>query len=179
MLRLLALVALFVAAPLAAQPLSPTLWLEAGSSEFDLSGTGTASVLNARADLEFGRFLVTEAGLGYMRAEQTYSDVSYAITDIELQAQLPLGRVRPYLGVGVGQLLVLDETQRPLPDGVPYASPDGYNASLLTASAGARIGLRGPVSARLGARFRGKLGGGPDFFSSTFGEITLGAGYRF
>ena len=178
-LRLLAIAALVAAAPLAAQPLSPTVWLEAGSSTFDLSGTGTAGVLGARADLEFGRYLVAEAGLGYFRAEETFSDVSYAQTDVELQVQLPLGRVRPYLGVGVGQLVVLGETQRPLPDGIISASPDGSNAALLTASVGARVGLQGPVYARLGARFRGAIGDGPDVFGSTLGEVTLGAGYRF
>ncbi len=179
--RTFAALALVMAAPAFAQPLAPSLWLDSGVAEFDLSGTGTSAVFGVRSDLALGRFAVVEAGVGYTRTAQTFSNVSYALTDIEVQAQLPLGRVRPYVGVGSGFFLVLSEDPLLFPGGrTPSGNaPDGYNAAVVTASLGARVSIAGPLLARVGGRIRGTIAGGPDVFGSTVSEATLGLGYRF
>ena len=177
-LRFLALAVAASAAPAFAQSLTPTVWLEAGASSLGNGGLGNASFLSARGDLALRDHLVTEAGLGYVSAEYRTSEISYALVDVELQAQLPLGRVRPYMGVGVGRLIFLNESPYFPSDGP--APPDEIgDETTLAASVGARVGVSGPFHVRLGARFRVQTGSGPDLFSSEAGEVTLGAGYRF
>ena len=169
-----ALLAVFFALPVAAQP--ATLWADAGRTEFDLSGTGWATVADVRVDAPLHRFAVVEGGLGWAQTAQSFGEVTYVLPSVELQAQLPIGPVRPYVGVGVDAFWAVD--QGPLRD-APYTPVRGLSTGAVSVSAGARVDLPLALSVRAGVRIRGTVKEGEDAFAGGTGDLTLGAGYRF
>ena len=82
----------------------------AGPSPYDLSGTGTGFA----AALEFNwrpmPGLVIEPGVTYFTYQSQFSQqIHYLMNELSVQGELPLGRVRPFLGGGAGLPQVLDE----------------------------------------------------------------------
>src|SRR5918992_1360822 len=58
-------------------------------------------------------WLVIEPGFGYMKyPSQGGSRTSLWFPEVQLQAELPLRAVRPYLGIGAGAALISAEGQR-------------------------------------------------------------------
>ncbi|MGZ8398195.1 MAG: hypothetical protein ACXWWN_04075 [Gemmatimonadales bacterium] len=84
----------------------------AGPSPYDLSGTGTGFA----AALEFNwrptPGLVIEPGLTYFTYQsQSSEQIHYLMNELSVQGELPLGRVRPFLGGGAGFAGVVDENE--------------------------------------------------------------------
>ena len=84
----------------------------AGPSPYDLSGTGTGFA----AALEFNwrptPGLVIEPGLTYFTYESQFSErIHYLMNELSVQGELPLGRVRPFLGGGAGFAQVAEEDE--------------------------------------------------------------------
>ena len=175
MLRGLSLAALLLAAPLAVA--QDVVSLSAGPVEFDLSGTGSAVVVDLRAQRAVLPFLAVEAGLGYSQTDQQFGDVTYLLPAVELQATPSAWRVRPTLGAGVGLFLPVasEETVDPLYAGYSY-DPPAEGAVVLSLGLDADVTPR--VLARFAGRIRGTLGDGPDVFVGTFAEVTAGVGLR-
>lgn len=142
-----------------AGPHNKTISLIAGVSQFDLSGTGMAPIVGARADMEINRWFVGEVGFTAMRPlEQFGQRATYILPELQLQAQLPLSVVRPYLGLGAGASFA-QETER-----------------TVAVAGGARVLLPGTSTAlRAELRVRGIRGD----FSGSMAEWTLGVGRRF
>lgn len=134
-----AFVLAIVAAPAEAQPdRRPSASLTAGLTQFDLSGTGTRSFVAVRAQLPVLRHFIAEPGIGFMSYRlhglPGRHRVSVWLPEVQLQAELPLGGVRPYLGAGAGLAL-----QR--------VSGESVTDATLSVAGGARVGLSAGWSA--------------------------------
>ena len=84
----------------------------AGPSPYDLSGTGTGFA----AALEFNwrptPGLVIEPGMTYFTYQSQFSQqIHYLMNELSVQGELPLGRVRPFLGGGAGFAQVIEENE--------------------------------------------------------------------
>lgn len=90
--------------PAAAQATRPAaVSLAVGPSEYDLSGTGTSVAAAAGLAWEVLPALVVEPGLTFFTYKAQFQErVSFLFPELSVQAQLPRGRVRPFLGVGAG-----------------------------------------------------------------------------
>jgi len=132
------------------RPPRPGVSLVGGPTSYDLSGTGTAGIGQLRIDGPVSRILVIELGLGVFSYRAQFSDrVTHLVTDVSLQAQLPRGPVRPYLGAGGGF--------------AEYLSGRGSTLGTLHAAAGVRgdvggsWGLLGEIRARSVDPFTGSM----------------------
>lgn len=176
----LALAALLAAPATLAQPLERTVWIAGGAVEHDAANTQAAAV-GARVEARLLRFVVAEAGVLYAPLGQTSPRAtSLLLPDVQLQLDLPLGPVRPYVGVGVGAHLALASTARCFSIGeesseVVCTPDDRFDAALALA-----LGARVDIGPRLRARFDGRL-----LKAETFGSggnvlgLTAGVGYGF
>ena len=115
--------------------------LAAGPSVYDLSGTGTTVAAAAQLAWEPLAALVIEPGLTFLTYEAQFQDrISFLFPELSVQAQLPGGRVRPFLGVGAGGAFAI--------------SGPGETVATLHAVGGARVhvnanwGLRGELRVR-------------------------------
>jgi hypothetical protein len=135
--------------------------LSFGIVQFDLSGTGSTAIFGARLDRDLQRWLVAEAAVGFFEPYEQFGGRSrYTIPEAQLQAQLPLGSVRPYLGIGGGAV---------------FGSGRGSTVTVSGAT-GVRVAIPAThVDGRAELRVRGI---GPSFGAST-AEWILGAAYRF
>lgn len=142
-----------------------TISVIGGVSQFDLAGTGTASILGARVDLEITRVFLGEAGFTAMRPSEQFSRrATYAFPEVQIQAQIPLRIVRPYVGAGVGYAL---------------ASAHGSYAGSTRTLAGAG-GVRVLIpNTRTTLRAELRVRGIGYEFAGAMAEWTLGVGRRF
>jgi len=145
------------------------LSISAGASQFDLSGLGTAPMAAFRVDLPLGRIVLAEPGVVVARPEQQFgSRTTLVIPEIQLQAQLPLGPVAPYLGVGGG--LAMD-----------FRS-DAFGGTQTDVTGSVAGGVRWWATQRVGARaelrVRG-VGANDGGFTGTAAEWTAGLMWRF
>lgn len=180
-MRTLLLAALLAAAPASAQTV---VSVHAGGAEFDLSGTGSAFVVDARALYPLSRLFAVEGGVGLSPTGQQFGDVTYLLPSVGLQVGVPIaGVVRPYVGLGLGAFVPLSQPEDEVVeiDGqtvVLERGTDGEGA--LVAALGLDAAVTDRVVVRTTARLRGTASvNGPDFFGGTFSEVTAGLGYRF
>ena len=159
---------------LEAQTPTPEISVSVGVMQFDASGTGTAPVIALRAAVPFvGSWLLGEGNLSYASLDEQFSNVGtrVGVAEGQVQFQLPLARVRPYLGAGAGWLHYFNNAV-----GRAATSPT------YSAAAGLRVGLSPRFAARAELRLRGW-----DYHSdqtgSNFGgsaaEWTAGLAYTF
>lgn len=88
------------------------LSLAAGPSPYDLSGTGTGFAAAAQFSWRPVVGLVIEPGLTYFTYESQFSErLHYLMNELSVQGELPLWRVRPFLGGGAGFARVLEENE--------------------------------------------------------------------
>lgn len=130
--------ALYVA-PLSAQT-GPSIALVGGVSQYDLSGTGTAPFIAARADVVPGRarFMVFEAGLEFFAYDPQFGERRiHWFPEAMIQLQWPSAYFRPYLGAGAG-----------------YSFSSARDALTLSAAAGLRISLASTWALRGELRLR-------------------------
>lgn len=140
--------------------------ISAGASQFDLSGTGTAPMGAIRADLPLASFLLVEAGVGVARPEQQFGErTTLVIPEAQVQFQLPIGPVLPYVGVGGG--LAMD------------FRPDDAGGTQTEVTGSAAGGLRWWITPRAGARAELRVRGIGDNFSGSTAEWTAGLMWRF
>jgi len=106
---LVAVCSLTVPAAAAAQNFNPlALSLALGPSPYDLSGTGTGFAVAAGLPWEPVAGLIVEPGVTFFTySSQFETRFNYLFPELSVQAQLPRGRVRPFLGVGAGGAFVV------------------------------------------------------------------------
>jgi hypothetical protein len=73
-----------------------------GVMTFDLSGTGTVPAFTARVSRTLGANFVVEGGVLFAKPDQQFGDSTLIAPEAQLQFHLPVGRVTPYLGAGIG-----------------------------------------------------------------------------
>lgn len=84
------------------------LSLALGPSPYDLSGPGTGFATAAQFSWEPVAGLVIEPGVTrFTYSSQFATRFSYLFPKLSIQAQVPRGRVRPFLGVGGGGAIVV------------------------------------------------------------------------
>lgn len=144
---------------------SVALSLSYGMFQYDLSGTGDVGMIAVRVERMFAANGLLEAGIAAARPAQQFGDTTtYVIPEVQAQVQLPLGRVAPYLGGGVGVALDFrDEIH-------------GGTQADVTVSAAA--GLRAWITERLGARAELRVRGIGRSFAGSAAEWTIGAALR-
>ena len=147
--------------------LRPSVSLSGGAFQYDLSGTGTAPMIAARAELPLSRHFLAEGGLTVARPEQQFgATTTFIVPEAQLQAQLPLadGRIAPYLGAGVGA--AFDRRTRAL---------GGTQTDLSVSGA---TGVRYWVTDQLGLRAELRARGIGTGFEGAAAEWTLGTSWR-
>lgn len=149
-----------------------TLWGMAGRSSFDLSGTGTAAVGAVRVDYNLSRVFLAEVGLGYSYThQQLEQNIPYLLPELQLQAQIPTWRVRPYVGAGAGLFIdVRSDRSTPYITWIDKQPGRGQPAFLLSG------GLRAPLTERLGARLDLRVRGTDGGVTT---DVAGGFGWRF
>ena len=174
LLLCLSLFLLISAIPLRAQNTGAEISAGLGAMQFDASGTGTVPVIALRGAVPLvGSWMLGEANLSFASLDEQFSELGtrVGVAEGQLQFQLPLARVRPYLGVGAGWL--------------HYFNNAGTRATTTPTFSGA-AGLRFKLTPRFGARAELRLRGwdwhtGPNdsSFGGSAAEWTAGVAYTF
>jgi hypothetical protein len=143
----------------------PALSLSAGVSQFDLSGTGTTSVIALRGEYPLIPALLIEGGVTIARPQQQFGDQgTLVMPELQLQLQLPR-RVAPFVGLGTGFAH----------DGA--VARYGGDATRLTFSGAA--GLRAALTRQVGVRTELRVREFGTGFTGTTADWTLGVAWRF
>ena len=88
------------------------LSLAAGPSPYDLSGTGTGFAAAMELSWRPVSGLVIEPGLTYFTYESQFSErIHYLMNELSVQGELPLRRVRPFVGGGAGFARVVSDSE--------------------------------------------------------------------
>jgi hypothetical protein len=149
-----------------ANRLRPSVSLSYGLFQFDLSGTGDSRMWAARVEKPLNRFLLAEGGVLFARPGQQFGDTTtFVVPEVQLQGQLPLGPVAPYIGGGLGMAFDLRDDQA-----------GGTQSDVTLSVAG---GLRAWFTQVLGARAELRVRGIGSRFTGSAAEWTLGAALRF
>jgi hypothetical protein len=165
---------LILAMPLEAQMRGPEISAAVGAMQYDASGTGAVPMIALRGAVPLVRsWLVGEANFTFasLREQSSAIGTRAGVAEGQLQFQLPLPRVRPYLGVGAGWFHYFNNAVRRAETSPTYS---------------AAAGLRVELSPRFGATAELRLRGwdyqreptGSNFGSSA-AEWTAGWVYRF
>lgn len=143
----------------------PALSLSAGISQFDLSGTGTTSIIALRGEYPLVPVLLIEGGVTIARPQQALGERgTLLMPELQLQLQLPR-RVAPFIGLGTGFAH----------DGVVARYGGDANRITFSGAAGLRAAITRQVGLRAELRVR-YIGTG---FNGSTADWTLGAGWRF
>lgn len=143
----------------------PALSLSAGVSQFDLSGTGTTSIVALRGEYPLVPALLVEGGVTIARPRQALGNRgTLLMPELQLQLQLPK-RVAPFIGLGTGFAH----------DGV--VARYGGDANRITFSGAA--GLRAAITRQVGLRAELRVRYFGTGFNGTTADWTLGAAWRF
>lgn len=143
----------------------PAISLSAGVSQFDLSGTGTTSIVALRGEYPLIPALLIEGGVTIARPQQAFGDRgTLLMPELQLQLQLPR-RVAPFLGLGTGFAH----------DGAIARFGGDANRITFSGAAGLRAAITHEVGIRTELRIR-EFGTG---FNGTTADWTLGVAWRF
>ncbi len=143
----------------------PAISFSAGVSQFDLSGTGTTSIVALRGEYPLVPALLIEGGVTIARPQQAFSDRgTLLMPELQLQLQLPR-RVAPFIGLGTGFAH----------DGVVARYGGDANRITVSGAAGLRAAITRQVGMRAELRVR-YIGTG---FNGGTADWTLGAAWRF
>lgn len=103
--------------------------LVGGPAQYDLAGTGTTGFGALRFELLMSPAVILEPGLTYAPYEPTIGEtVHLLIPELQLQLQTSSGRVRPYIGGGIGVVRAVQPG-------------DDVSDFALSAAAGVRLGF--------------------------------------
>lgn len=136
----------------------------AGFSDFDLSGTGTALTVGARADVPLRPMLLLEGSVGTMIVNQQFDTTTVLLPEAQIQVQLPR-RLAPYLGLGIG--VAIDFREEDV--GGTQVDPTFSGAA----------GVRFDVTDELGLRAELRVRGHETGFVGTTADVTGGVSWRF
>lgn len=158
--------------PLQAQRL-PEISAAVGGMQFDGSGTDRASIFALRAAVPLvSSWLLGDASFSFASPNETFNNMraKIGVTEAQMQLQLPLGPVRPYLGAGAGWIHYFDN-----------AAARSTTFPTRSAAAGLRVGFARHFGARAELRLRDWKGQRPGTGSTTGGsaEWTAGGTYIF
>lgn len=158
--------ALSTASPVAGQETMDALaGLVGGAFQYDLDGTGTVPFGGIRLTLPMHRWVLLEPALTYAAYENDAgANIPLLIPEAQVQGRWTLGRVDPFVGVGLGGVFDLREDR----------GGKDLVVSTLSAAAGARARLGRGWSARAELRVRGV-----DDFAGSAAEWTLGIARAF
>lgn len=167
----LALFLACVSSSLSAQVAKHEISVAAGVSQFDASGTGTAPLMAARVSGQLlSSWLLGDLSFSYAPLDEQFSTESTrtGVFEGQLQAQLPLARLQPYIGVGGGWL--------------HYFNNDAGRGATAPTISGA-VGLRAPLTSALVVRGEMRLrswdSGQNSGFHDSAAEFTAGLGFAF
>lgn len=124
--------------------------LGGGMTRFDFRGDGTTGAFAGRARFPLVRWLVLEPSVLFTSfeaegiSEGAESEVTLGALDFQLQLQRPSGRLRPYVGAGLGGAVDFRRDR----DGADFV------VSTFTAGGGLEAGLFGRFSLLADVRFR-------------------------
>lgn len=111
MRTLLLLAVLSVAIRCEAPAQAPGSWVLtalAGPSSYDLSGVGTTFAAAVHFGWQWKRALVIEPGITYFHYEEQFGrQTTILFPELSVQAMVPGGLMRPYIGIGAGRSVVL------------------------------------------------------------------------
>ncbi|MGH7679387.1 MAG: hypothetical protein ACRENU_13030 [Gemmatimonadaceae bacterium] len=146
------------------------LTINAGRFEYDLDATGKAFMVAARLERPLSRYVIAEGGLLFARPSDVNGNAfSLFVPELQVQFQLPVRGIAPYLGFG-GGLVWQPGRDRPL---TPQSSGRATDPSF-SLSGGARSWITPAVGFRVEVRQRWIGGAFPG--SST--EWTIGLAVR-
>ena len=140
----------------------PIVVVGAGVSAYDLSGTGTVGIATAGVTFAPTAYMLIEPSMTFLRYDPQLAGgqhVAYLFPEVSVQAQIPGGAIRPYLGVGIGAA----------------ATIEGPSDHALTLNGG--LGVRVWTGARWGARLEGRLRS-VEPFHGLAADLTLALLYR-
>jgi hypothetical protein len=160
------------AQPMFADSSRYALSLSYGVFDYDLSGVGDVRMLAARLERPFTKYVIAEAGMLYARPlVQSGKKTHFLVPEFQVQAQLPLPLISPYIGLGGGVAVDLGRDQDPVTS-PPQPAQRRRRRSDPTASisGGLRTWFNRAVGARAELRVRG-IGG--EFHGSS-SEWTMG-----
>jgi hypothetical protein len=93
-----------------------TIEAAGGRTEYDLSGVGNRNFGALRARVHVLPWLAVEPGLVHMRYRDQFWPAagrwSLWLPEVQAQAELPFGRVRPYVGAGGGAVFASLDSER-------------------------------------------------------------------
>jgi hypothetical protein len=158
---LIGIVAL-IAAPAGARA-QTRVALMRGVGEYDLSGVDSGNVTALRVSRDLRSFLALEAGVSQIRLDEDIGEADLYQPEVQLQLQLPLGPVTPYLGGGAGMAFAFSDTAEDDTD--------------VTLNAGA--GLRIALPFRLGLVVDGRLRTFGTRFTASGADAAIGLSYTF
>lgn len=141
----------------------PAVSLSAGSRVYE-GGAGLALAVALRAEYPISPFFLVEAAGSVANPVDGVSLSTTSVFELQAQAQLPGGRVVPYLGAGAG----FARFRR----GEAGTAEEG---AVLSVGGGARIGMRRQLGLVADARLRVAASGDAD----AHGDVTVGLRYRF
>jgi hypothetical protein len=159
------------AVSLRAQTPTREVSLSAGAMQFDASGTGTVPVAALRISAPLvGRWFLGDASVSYAALDEQFSSDNTRIGVVEgqLQAQVPVSRFHPYIGVGGGWLHYFTNAA-----GRPGTGPT------LSGAAGLRIAISSALLVRGELRVRTWESSRDGGFHNGAAEVTGGLGYAF
>lgn len=104
------LLALFTAAPLAAQ--NSEVRVGAGIGQLDVDGRGHTMIIGARLEAPLSPTAFLDAGVAWFTYDSPGTSATdtlpgFLLPDVGVAIQLPIGRLRPYAGAGVGLVVNL------------------------------------------------------------------------
>jgi hypothetical protein len=138
--------------------------LAAGVMNYDLSGTGNTPVIALRVDRPISPVFRVEGAITGAKPDQQFGGAPlFLIPEVQLQAELPLHGLAPYLGVGLGL------SYRASSDGVPSRTEVAFSGG---------AGTRVSVSSTLAAVLDGRVHALGSNFAGTTAELSLGLRLR-
>ncbi|MBW3533929.1 MAG: outer membrane beta-barrel protein [Gemmatimonadetes bacterium] len=145
--------------------MAASVTLVAGVFQYDLEGTGAVPFGGVRLPLPMHRWIVLEPAITYAAYESQGGDNIPLLTpEVQVQGRLDLGRVDPFLGLGIGGTFDLRENR----------GGEELVVSTYSVGAGARGWLGRGWSLRGELRVRGI-----DGFTGSAAEWTVGVGRTF
>lgn len=155
--RILVLAALLAAIPGATQAQERAVSLSVGGRGYEGSA-GEALVTSIRVESPVSRIFLIEFGSSVADPVAGVPRSATTVFEAQAQAQVPMGRLAPYAGLGAGYARIRSSTQ------------PATGKAVVSAGGGVRITIRRQIGLVVDARSR---------FPENHFDVTLGLRYRF
>jgi hypothetical protein len=145
----------------AQQVAGPAVSLSAGARAYD---RGEALVVALRAEYPLARYFLLEGAGSVADPAEGATRSATSVFEVQAQAHLPGGRIVPYVGVGGGFARFRVELEG-----------QAEEEAIVSASVGARVGIRRQLSLVADARVRATA----EPLDDPHADVTVGLRYRF